>query len=177
IELSEIEFYLAAHPNINESVVSALEDASGNKYLVGYLTLDKEKESLNVKELQNFLGKSLPHYMIPAIYVFLKSFPLNTNGKIDRKKLPKPNLETSKNYQAPESLLEQKIADIWMETLAITRVGRQDNFFEQGGDSLKAMRMISRLKKTLSHNVSIRLLFEHPILWEFASIIEKETLG
>jgi amino acid adenylation domain-containing protein len=179
IELEEIELQLAGLPGINTAVAVAREDEPGDKKLVAYMTLDENgHEVLDhdevVASLRRTLQSRLPDYMVPSAFVILDTFPLTANGKLDRKALPAPDGEAYavRGYEEPLGETETAIAKIWTELLKLERVGRHDNFFDLGGHSLLVMRMISQLRKALAVEVAIRDLFAHPVLADFARLIE-----
>jgi amino acid adenylation domain-containing protein len=168
VELGEIESALNRHPGIRESVVVAREGAGGDKRLVAYFV--PVGEPPNITELRGTLGRSLPDYMIPAVFLPLKALPLTTNGKVDRRALPvptgsRPDLATS--YTAPQNPLEQALAAIWSEVLEVDRVGVHDNFFELGGDSIRCITILSRAEK-LGIKLSLQQIFQYPTVAELA---------
>ncbi len=174
IELGEIESVLDRYPNLEKSVVIALEDENSQKTLVAYIVSHSEKTP-NITELRNFLQEKLPSYMIPSSFVFLEAFPLTPNGKIDRRALPKPNItreNLAKAFIAPRTPTEEIVAGIWAELLAL-EVGMEDNFFELGGHSLLATQVISRICQAFSIELPLRVLFESPTIAELSTIIEK----
>jgi len=149
IELGEIECTLAGHPGVQSCAVLAREDTPGNKQLVGYV-IALESESLGTKELLDFLGQRLPDYMVPTQFIFLDSFPLTQNGKIDRKALPAPsykNILATQEFVAPRGETENKLAAIWMELLKLKKVGIHDDFFDLGGHSLLAIKAMSKIQE------------------------------
>jgi amino acid adenylation domain-containing protein len=161
IELGEIEATLAGHSGVQSCVVLAREDTPGDKQLVGYMVA-RESESLGTEGLKNFLVQRLPEYMVPAHFVFLDSFPLTQNGKIDRKALPAPLYKDTLAAQelvAPRTETEKKLADIWMELLKVERIGIHDDFFELGGHSLLAIRAVSRIQEVFGVVASMQTLF------------------
>ncbi len=128
-----------------------------------------------VPMLRGFLGERLPDYMVPSSFIFLDSLPHTANGKIDRRALPRPDLDNTvggENFEAPGSQLEELIAGIWSEVLGVERLGVRDDFFELGGHSLLATQVISRLRTALKMDVSLRTLFESPTVAGLASQIE-----
>ena len=139
IELGEIEGLLAQHPAVWENLVIIREDEPGDKRLVAYV-VPKPEQSTTIQELRQFLGNQLPSYMIPNAFVLLESLPLTSNGKIDRRALPKPDLDSTQleKFVAPRSPIEEMLAQIWTQVLKIEQVGIHDNFFELGGHSLLA---------------------------------------
>lgn len=173
IELGEIETQLLKHGSIKEGTVIVKEDASGAKYLCAYFVADKK---LTVSELRKHLTENLPDYMIPSYFVQLESMPLTPNGKIDKKLLPEPegSINTGAEYVAPEGTAERKIADVWKEVLNIDRVSIEDNFFYIGGNSLKAIQIVSKLM--VDFDITINHIFKHQTIRELAKhIILKEN--
>src|SRR5581483_2578781 len=107
-------------------------------------------EKISSTELREHLRKTLPDYMIPAAFVPMPSLPLNANGKVDRKALPKPDetqFSSEKKFTAPRDEIETKLAEIWQEVLNVRLIGIDDHFFELGGHSLLAIRLISKIEK------------------------------
>jgi len=166
IELGEIESILSTYAGISQSVVIAKEHVdiegvtTGNKYLVGYYV---SKVRLNEEEIINYLGSRLPEYMIPSILVYLEKLPLTINGKLDRKALPDPEFTNIDNYVAPRNELESQVCKIWGEVLGLPedRIGIRDDFFRLGGDSILAIKLVSKINKGLKNNVSIATIFKH----------------
>ena len=148
IELGEIEARLLEASDINEAAVIAREDQPGDKRLVAYLVA-ASKEAADLDQLKANLKGTLPDYMIPSAFVLLDSMPLSANGKLDYKRLPQPDMSglSAQNYQQPQTQVEQVLADIWRELLAVKRVGRHDNFFELGGDSILSIQVVSRARQ------------------------------
>jgi amino acid adenylation domain-containing protein len=153
LELGEIENTLMAHSQVKETVVLARQDQKGTKYLCAYVVAD----SLDHKELRDYLLERLPECMIPAYFIPVDRMPLTPNGKIDRKKLPEPELGAGQDYAPPETDMEKKLVDIWSEVLAVEQniVGIDSDFFALGGNSLKAVTLVSKIHKEL--DVKIRL--------------------
>lgn len=172
IELGEIEAQLSRCPGVRAAVVVASADSAGNQRLVAYLTAESG-HGLSPSELRGQLALQLPDYILPAAFVVLNEFPLNSNGKLDRKALPAPDDSTviNRRYQAAQGQTEILIAKLWQELLQLGQVGRQDHFFELGGHSLLAVQFISRLQQALGVEVALRTLFAQPILHEFAAAL------
>ncbi len=148
IELGEIESALAAHSRIREAVVVARADASGEQRLVAYVVADGEAPVLN--ELREHLMTTLPSFMVPAAFVWLPSLPLSSNGKVDRRALPAPELDRqtlSRAYIAPRTPQERALAEIWQRVLRVEQVGVDDNLFELGGDSLLSVQIVSQARR------------------------------
>jgi acyl carrier protein len=169
IELGEIEAQLLKQAQVREAVVLAREDAPGQKRLVAYYTVKEEVPA--IERLREQLAGKLPQYMVPSAYVRLESMPLLPNGKLDRRALPAPAGESfgQRGYEAPQGEVEEILAAIWQELLRVERVGRHDNFFELGGHSLLATQLVARLTSSLAIEISLRQIFEFPILRELAA--------
>ena len=178
VELGEIETRLRQHPAVQETVVVARQDSPGEKRLVGYVIL-KPGMSATVSELRQFLREQLPDYMLPSAFVFLDSFPLTANKKIDRKALPAPDQERPDlevGFVAPRSPVEQELAQIWGTLLKLDRVGVQDNFFDLGGHSLLAAQVISRLNQAFRVNLPLRTIFDAATIAQLAEKVEAERI-
>jgi hypothetical protein len=183
IELGEIESRLCEHAAISNAVVVTREEAPGDKRLIAYYTssvTDKESEPIvNAEELRSYLSRHLPQYMVPSAYVYLECMPLTPNGKLDRKALPVPDrqreLHSSDIYEAPRGGIESALAAIWSELLKLDQVGRRDSFFDLGGNSLLAVRVMSRLRDGLRLEATVADLFAHPVLADFAFHLENAS--
>lgn len=151
-----------------------LGKATGDLHLVAYVVCDKEN-CIDSVELQSFLGKTLPEYMVPRISVFLEAMPLSMNGKADRKALPKPILEKKAEYVAPSNDIECIITSIWKEELGLDTIGINDNFFEVGGHSLLLTKVHSRLNKQFGSEFSLIELFTHSTISSLAKYIAGES--
>ncbi len=173
IELGEIEARLVEHEAVREAVVLArAEETGGDKRLVAYYTSVAGKPG--AEELRQHLSTRLPEYMVPAAYVQLEQLPLTLNGKLDRKALPAPAGEAYavRGYEEPVGEIETALARIWAELLKLEQVGRYDKFFDLGGHSLLAMRVTSQLRQALGVEMAVSDLFAHPVLADFARLIE-----
>jgi acyl-CoA synthetase (AMP-forming)/AMP-acid ligase II/acyl carrier protein len=176
IELGEVEAALREQAEVSEAVVVAWESSSGEKKLVGYV-VGAAGEELNVVRVREQLRRELPDYMVPSVLVPLERMPLNANGKVDRKRLPEPEVgfaQRGGEYEAPRTAVEEIMAGIWEEVLGVERVGVKENFFELGGHSLLATRVVSYLRNTLGVQLPVRRLFENPTISDLAAILEKE---
>jgi amino acid adenylation domain-containing protein/thioester reductase-like protein len=178
IELGEIEAILSQHPGVRENVVVAREDILGEKRLVAYFVPQLE-QTPTTNDLRIFLKEKLPQYMMPSAFVSLKSLPLTSNGKVDRKALPVPdshNTQLAVSFVAPRTPVEKVLADIWANVLHLEQVGVLDNFFELGGHSLSTIRVMSQVNKTFQIKLPLRHLFTAPTIAELAQTI-KSTCG
>lgn len=171
IETGEIENQLLAHPVIKEAVVIDRTDSTGTKYLCGYIVTDQD---LSLADLRNYLGERLPEYMIPAHFVKLNKLPLTPNGKIDRKGLPEPDgsIATGVEYIAPADAVEEKLAQIFSEILAVEKVGVIDDFFEIGGHSLRAMQLVTKIHSEFNVNIPLRDIFKTSTVKDLAKYIK-----
>lgn len=174
VELGEIVARLQEHPAVEEAAVIAREDTAGEKRLVVYYRASSQHvfhdpESL-LSDVRSFLRERLPEYMVPAAYVRLESLPLTPNGKLDRKALPSPqgNAYAVHKYESPQGYLETALAAIWAEMLKLEQVGRHDDFFALGGQSLLALRVLFRVNDCFQTELSVSTLLEYSVLMEFA---------
>ena len=168
IELGEVEAQLLSQAEVREAVVVA-RDGPGGARLVGYVSM-LAGQIVEAEELKERLGRQLPDYMVPSLIVVLEGLPLNANGKVDRKALPEPGVESARAYEAPQGEEEEALAAIWAEVLGVERVGRHDNFFELGGHSLLALNVLERMRAR-GLAVQVRTLFQQPELAAFARAI------
>ncbi len=171
IELGEIESVLVTHPSVREAVVVALDSASGSKRLVAYVTGEPE---LDTATLRTFLARSLPEYMVPSFFVSLGTFPLSPNGKIDRKALPAPDYtpKRTREYVAPRTDTEQRLAKIWSDVLGQPRIDVHDSFFELGGDSLTSVRIAARATQQ-GLPLQVQQIFQYKTLEQIAAAIDQ----
>ncbi|HEX6292477.1 MAG TPA: amino acid adenylation domain-containing protein [Herpetosiphonaceae bacterium] len=168
VEPGEIEAALRSHPAVGAAAV-VLRGSASDPRLVAYIeprAKNQELETPNA-ELRAYLAEHLPDYMVPSAFVLLEALPLTPNGKLDLRALPDPDgarpaPETS--YVAPQSDIEQQIAEIWQAVLKIDRVGVHDNFFDLGGHSLLLIQIHRRLCETVSPNLSVVELFQYPTI-------------
>jgi amino acid adenylation domain-containing protein len=173
IECGEIEMILTTHPAVREVVVLPREDSAGNKRLVAYIVPESESTP-NISDLQDFLIRTLPSYMIPAGFVFLDTFPLTPNGKVDQSKLPVEDQRSSQeegNYVAPRNSLESQLTKIWETVLEREPIGVTDNFFNLGGESLMALRLCSEIERALQRKIPVPLIFHAQTIEQLAQKI------
>ena len=157
IELGEIDAALAEYPGVEQSVTIGTELTSGATALVSYI-VPTDGGVVETSDVTSFLSKKLPSYMVPSSVVVMDALPLNTSGKLDRKLLPTPVFET-RAFRAPVTDMERLVAEVFGELLGVDGVGLDDDFFELGGNSLIAMRAVSRLGNAISTDVPVRVLF------------------
>ncbi|MCA2265932.1 non-ribosomal peptide synthase/polyketide synthase, partial [Mycobacterium marseillense] len=167
IELGEIRAVLAELEGIEQAAVIAREDRAGEKRLVGYVTGAADSADIRAR-----LGQRLPTYMVPSAVVVLDALPLTVNGKLDTRALPAPEYRDADRYRAPENALEETLAGIYARVLDVDRVGADDSFFDLGGDSLSAMRLITAINADLDAGLTVRTVFEAPTVAQLAPRVE-----
>lgn len=173
VEPAEIVTRFLDHEAVQDAFVLPKKDQVGEMQLLAYIVL-KEGMRASVTELRRFLRETLPEYMIPSSHVFLPALPLTATFKVDRASLPapgrdRPDLDTP--YAAPQTPLEEALANIWSEVLSLNQTGRTDNFFDLGGNSLAASRVLSRLANEFNLEIPLRALFESPTIADMAAVI------
>ena len=170
IELGEIENVMSGFTGIQLTAVADKRDENNRQYLVGYYTSEYE---IDEKELRSHLSSKLPKYMIPNYFMRLDTMPMTASGKTDRKNLPVPDFTMKeREYVEPESSTEKKLANIWEKYLQLDEIGKTDDFFECGGDSLLAISMISEIEETFCVQISIKDIMENSVLENLAKCIE-----
>ncbi|EGO65801.1 non-ribosomal peptide synthetase [Acetonema longum] len=171
IELGEIEAELLKYPSVKEAAVIIKEDTSAGKYLCAYYAAEQE---LAVDGLRQHLARTLPDYMIPAYFMQLDKIPLTPNGKVDRGSLPQPEGRAGAGaaYAAPVSEAEVKLAGLWRQVLKVEQVGLEDNFFDLGGHSLKAITLVSRIQKEFGVEVPLQEIFRTQTVKELLKFME-----
>ncbi len=172
IEPGEIEAALAEQPGVGQVAVVPRSLPSGELALVAYVT-----GTVDLEDLRGRLARRLPEFMVPAAFVPLDEMPLTSHGKVDRRALPEPELESGDSFEEPGTEIEELLAELWSELIGVERVGAKDDFFRLGGHSLMATRMLSRLRQTLQVEVPLEALFESSSLRAFALVIEEQILA
>ncbi|TXH25857.1 MAG: amino acid adenylation domain-containing protein, partial [Mycobacterium sp.] len=169
IELGDVQTALAALGGVEQAVVIAREDRPGDKRLVGYVTGTVDPAAARAE-----LAGRLPGYMVPAAIVTLDRLPLTANGKLDTRALPAPDYVVGA-YRAPTTAVEEILAGIFADLLGHSRVGVDDSFFDLGGDSIAAMRLIGAINAALDTDLAVRTVFEAPTIAELAPRIGAST--
>ncbi|HKV10659.1 MAG TPA: amino acid adenylation domain-containing protein [Thermoanaerobaculia bacterium] len=171
VELGEIEAVLMRHPGVLDGAVVARDEGHGEKRLVGYV-VPGDSAGLTPAALKGWLGRSLPEWMVPSVWVFLPTLPLTPNGKVDRRALPAPG-RSEELYVAPRTPLEEQVAAVFAQVLGVERVGVEDDFFELGGHSLRVMQVLSRLHSGLGIDLPQWVFFDHPTVAGLAREVEE----
>jgi acyl-coenzyme A synthetase/AMP-(fatty) acid ligase/acyl carrier protein len=172
VELGEIESTLLKHPEVRAAGVRAWDRESGEKYTAAYI-VPRANTRPPVDELREFLRQTLPDYMIPSAFVFMDDLPL-TNGKLDRTALPKPGNERPEMklpYVSARGEVEQTLVHIWEQVLDVRPIGIHDNFFDLGGHSLAATRVVSWVISQFQLEIPLQSLFQSPTVAEMAVVI------
>ena len=176
IEPDEVSAALDRHPDVQQSVVVG-RGVGGDRLLVAYV-VPRDGALLRASELRDLLARSLPDYMLPDLFVRLDSIPLTPNGKPDRAALPQPSSALAmpdQPYRPPSTPIENRIAAMVQEVLAIDRVGIDDNFFLLGGHSLLGTQLVLRLRDAFGTNIALRDLFEARTVAQLARKIEQRV--
>lgn len=175
IELAAIEKTLTAYQDIDQVVV-LVNEINGEKEIVAFYT---GKQKIPTLDLRAYIADILPNYMTPTYFIYLHEFPLNFNGKIDKKALSNYNEEhtvSNTNYVAPETEVEKELVEIWKGILDTEKIGIHDDFFELGGHSLKALKLLSEIRKTFNVNLSLEKIFNETTINKLGVYIEAMKL-
>jgi amino acid adenylation domain-containing protein len=171
VEVSEVETVLGAHPEVAQVAVVMREEAAGDQRLVAYTVGEAPTDELRAQARER-----LPDYMVPSAFVRLEALPLTPNGKLDRRALPAPDMAgAGREYVAPSTEVEQRLAEIWAQALGVERVGVQDDFFELGGHSLLATQVIARIRSAYDVQLPLHSLFTAPRIVDLAVEVTAAT--
>jgi pyochelin synthetase len=173
IELGDIESALGSYANITASVANVINDGISEPYIaLFYLSNSENSED----ELKKYLSSLLPGYMVPTRIIRLTEFPLSPNGKVDKKNLPNPlSKKVQKEYVAPKSDFQRQVADLWAKILNTNNVSLSDDFFQIGGNSFSAVRMITALGSLLNRELQLAALLQNPVLEDYCARISSAT--
>jgi amino acid adenylation domain-containing protein len=177
IELGEIENAIIQYPGIEQVVVLTQQKENNGPFLVAYITVKEKVRRPEHQVLRTYLKLHIPDYMVPAFFVFLDKFPLNSSGKLDRKALPQPDTITyAKSFHPPRTKHEKSVVAIFKQVLNVEKISLDDNFFELGGHSLLAVKVINHLREQLQdENIPLSILFQHPTPRKIAESLTKEN--
>jgi amino acid adenylation domain-containing protein len=169
VELGEIENRLAMHPHVKEAVIKAFTDSDSLTWLAAFVITEKQ---LSTEALRSFLAESLPAHMIPAAFTFLDVMPKTANGKVDRRALLKPEYSTTicVDYVPPADDTEAELVDIWQKILGVVGIGVLDEYTALGGDSLKAIMIVTSIHKKWGIEVSPKDVFHSKNIRELARL-------
>jgi tyrocidine synthetase-3 len=186
VELEEIESQLINHENIKDIVVTTGEDKTGNRYLCAYWVPDAADRNptgeeevdadmrLTVPDFRGYLSDRLPAAIIPSYFIRVEEIPLTSNGKVDRKALPEPEISTADSYVAPGDEIEKQLAEIWAEVLGIEelKIGIDDNFFELGGHSLLVTLLVLKIEQYFQVKIPFSEVFRIPFIRQLALYVK-----
>jgi acyl-coenzyme A synthetase/AMP-(fatty) acid ligase/acyl carrier protein len=182
VRLGEIEALLAQHPEISQAAVTVRGAAADRKNVVAFVVPQRAATNpaarrLSVEDVSEFLRMQLPDYMMPSSIIILEAFPQLASGKLNRRGLPDPEpssaTQTSKSFQAPASETEKVIARIWSHLLQLDRISVNDDFFDLGGDSLKAQKMLVQVVRELGVTLTVRTAFASPTIAQLVLHIDR----
>ena len=174
IEAGEIQSVINHARNVKDSLVDVIKDENGIQRLIAWVVLDDLQQDSDMA-LKQACHDKLPAFMVPEHWLLLSEFPLTPNGKVDRKALPKPQVQTDHEYVAPQSEQEAALSKLWASILGVDQVGVTDNFFNLGGQSLLATRLVSRMSRTLGVSIQVRQLFENPSIRSLLRHLEHQS--
>ena len=175
IELGEIEATLEKHESVQQAIAAVCESA-GEKRLVAYITAAPDRV-VQIRELRKHLETTLPGYMVPQAFVVLNEFPRTLNGKVDRRALPAPEAERDSGAVSPRNEVEQTLTNIWESVLGVTPIGVTDNFFDLGGHSLMAARLIAQIQDVTGKKIPLSSIFRAPTVEGFARLLADESVA
>ncbi|MET9549882.1 amino acid adenylation domain-containing protein [Streptomyces sp. NPDC006627] len=173
VELGEVEAALTAHPAVRQAVAVVREDRPGDRRLVACLVPEEGRHDLDAREIRDQVALRLPEFMVPSALLVLDALPLTVNGKVDRAALPAPDLTARVPGREPRTQTEEIVCGLFAEVLGLEWVGADDGFFELGGDSLLAMRLVARVRGVLEAEVGIAELFGAPTVAGLARLIDE----
>jgi mycobactin peptide synthetase MbtE len=174
IELGEIAAAIAVDPSVGQAVVVASDLPGLGKSLVGYLTPAErgDLESVDVQRIKARVAAALPEYMVPAGYVVLDEIPITAHGKIDRRALPDPDIQSRNAFRELTTDTERKVAELFADLLGVERVGADDSFFELGGHSLLATKLVAAIRARCNAEIGVREVFELGTVAEIAARVD-----
>ncbi|MEH2267138.1 MAG: amino acid adenylation domain-containing protein [Nostoc sp.] len=175
VELGEIATFITQHPDVQESVVIVSNEDQENQSLIAYVVTDKHDIAA---QLLPYLQQRLPNYMLPSAFVVLDALPLTPNGKVDKRSLPTDEVirtNTTKSFIAPRNITELSLVKLWENLLNTNQIGVTDNFFDLGGHSFLAVRLMAQIQDKFGHNLTLSTLFENPTIEKLAPIVSQRS--
>jgi len=175
VETGDVEAAILTHPQIKTAVASTVADPAGTKRLVAYVIYESGMAAPSPAELRDFLAGCLPEYMVPSLVIPVESVPRTVHGKVDLAALPAPDwsqrrLDTP--IVPPATPVEERLVSLWSELLGVREISATDNFFDLGGNSLLAARLLARIEQVFGKPLLLSTLFEIPTLAELAAWIQ-----
>lgn len=171
IELGDIKATMEALEEIKECAVTVQEDKAGEKAIIAYVVAEQEIDTVKIKDR---MRKTLPKYMIPSCIVQIQSIPVTRNGKLDKRALPPVVMTSTQEYVAPKTMTEKILCAIYEEILEVEKVGITDSFFDLGGHSLKATRLINQIEQMTGIRLKLGTIFTNQTVSELAKVMEEE---
>lgn len=171
VELGEIRKQIASNAEVDTAEVIVKEDQEGSKYLTCYYTSTNGMDKATLKE---YSTERLPEYMVPLHFMRLDEMPLSASGKLNKKALPKIENDQLQSLNVPKNALEEELLVFWKETLENDQIGTQSNFYQVGGDSIRAIRLIAKLNKAYKIKLVIADLFSNPTIVELSAVIKSK---
>ncbi len=172
VETGEVEAVLARHPTVRQCAVMARPDGQGVSQLVAYVVGD----GLSIDRLGAHAARYLPSYMLPEVYVALDALPLTPSGKLDRQSLPDPTAAdraARAGDDPPQGLVEEALCGMWQEVLGVEKIGRTDDFFDIGGNSLRSLQVLTRIRAVFDVDVPVSVFFAGPTIEALAAGVER----
>jgi amino acid adenylation domain-containing protein/thioester reductase-like protein len=184
VELGEVEAVLGQHAGVKQVAVIPKVDLTDHKVLAAFIVPNRlpNAETDNrqlLLDLRDHLRQKLPHCMIPSAFMFLDQLPLTPSGKVDNRALPnldQPWMPLNPDFVLPRTPVETQLAEIWAQTLGIHQVGIDDNFFEMGGDSLRAVQLVFQVREAFQIDLPMVALFDAPTISQFAEAVNSALL-
>ncbi|MGW0094913.1 amino acid adenylation domain-containing protein [Streptomyces sp. NPDC003328] len=176
IELGEVDSAVGQHPSVVRTAALVREDTPGDKRLVSYV-ICATADHVSAVDLREYVSRNLPPYMVPSAFVFLDELPLTPNGKLDRRALPAPVFNGRQDGRAHRNPREKLLGDLFAEVLGVTHVTADDGFFDLGGHSLSAVRLLSRIRHETGVDLPLRSLFEAPTVSALAAMLTGTETG
>jgi amino acid adenylation domain-containing protein len=173
VELAEIATVITQYPDVKESIVITEKDDQENQLLIAYVVIEKQNITA---QLLTYLQQKLPNYMLPSAFVVLDALPLTPNGKIDKRALPTHKLirvNITEKVIAPRNFTELSLIKLWENLLNTSPIGVKDNFFNLGGHSFLAVRLMAKIQDIFGHNLTLSTLFENPTIEKLAAIVSQ----
>ncbi|WP_432409016.1 amino acid adenylation domain-containing protein [Wukongibacter sp. M2B1] len=169
IELGEIENHLFSYKSVENAVVTIYRHSGGNSYLCAYIV---QKEKIDLCDIKNYLNKFLSNYAIPEYWIFLDTIPLTKGGKVNYRLLPKPKIDLNRDTILPRNTVEKVLLESLTELINVKKIGMKDNFYQLGGDSIKAIQLSSKLLNR-GYKIKVKDVMSRPILEEMAMYISQ----
>ena len=174
IELDDIKENILKYPGVSNTVVTAKQDEHGEKFICAYIV---SKEPLDLSEVKDYLNIHLPRNMVPSYLVPLSELPLLPNGKVNRKALPHPEISRQEGHLSASNEIEKALVEIWSQVLKVDEelIGIDQNFFDLGGHSIRAVSLINKIQQVLGVKVELRDIFSHPSIQDQYKLVSKAS--